>query len=54
MAATESLVITHGIDERLEVVDDRVRGVDYKVVSVIEGESYTISSPPNLSSALPG
>ena len=54
MAATESLAITHGIDGRLVVVDDRVMCVDHKVVSVIEGELYTITSPQNLFPALPG
>ena len=54
MAAMESLSITHGIDERLEVVDGKVREVDLKVVSVVQGELYTIHSPPNLFSAPPG
>ena len=53
IAATESYATTHGINERLEVVDDRVRGVDHNVVSVIEGELCIFSSPPNLFSALP-
>ena len=61
MAAAESLMITRGIDdkvndvgERLEGVDDRVRGVDRKVGSVIEGELDRIIPPSNLFSALPG
>ena len=50
MAAAESLTITRKIDDRLEIVDDTVRGVDHKVGSVIEGESvYRISPPPNFS-----
>jgi hypothetical protein len=40
MAATESLTITRGID-------DRVRAVDH---NVIEGELYRVSLSPNLSS----
>ena len=55
MAAAESLTITRKIDDRLEIVDDTVRGVDHKVGSVIEGESvYRISPPPNLFSTLRG
>jgi hypothetical protein len=52
MAAVESLTIARGIDERLEGVDGRVKGVDHKVGTVIEGELYCISPPPNLFSAL--
>ena len=54
MAAAESLTVAHKIDERLEIVDDTVRVVDHKVGSVIEGELYHVSPPPNLFSALPG
>jgi hypothetical protein len=54
MAVAESLAIARGIDERLEGVNGRVKGVDHKVGTVIEGELYRISPPPNLFSALHG
>jgi hypothetical protein len=41
------------VDSKVEGVDDSVRRVDHKVSSVIEGELYCISPPPNLFSALP-
>ena len=59
MAAAEALTIARGIDERVqsvdvkvEGIDDKVLGVDLKIGSVVEGELYRPSSPPNLPSAL--
>ena len=46
MAATESLTIARGID-------DKVKDVDHKVGLVINGELYRISPAPNRSSTLP-
>jgi hypothetical protein len=65
MAAAEALTITRGIDDKVKDVDGRVQnvdvkvngidtkvlGIDNKVGSVIEGELYRISRPPNQSSA---
>ena len=38
MAAVEALKIARGIDDKVGDVRDRVKGVDSKVGSVIEGE----------------
>ena len=38
MAAAEALKIARGIDDKVGDVHDRVKGVDSKVGSVIEGE----------------
>ena len=38
MAAAEALKIARGIDDKVGDVRDRVKGVDSKVGSVIEGE----------------
>ena len=53
MAAIECLTIAREIDNRLEAVDKTLTGVDHKVGSVVKGEPYRISFPPNLFSALP-
>ena len=46
MAAAETLTITHGIDDnvkdvsqKVQSVDAKVAGVDHKIGSVIQGES---------------
>jgi hypothetical protein len=52
MAAAESLTIARGVDERLEGIDGRVKGVGHKVDTVIEGELDRMSLPPNLFLAL--
>ena len=57
MAAAETLTITHGIDDnikdvsqKVQSVDAKVAGVDHKIGSVIQGESKPHCWPPNLSS----
>ena len=61
MAATESLTIARGIDDkvkvvdqRLESVDDGMKVVDHKVGLIIDGELYRIRPIRICSQPLPG
>ena len=51
MAAAEVLTISHGIDDKVKEVGEKVASVDHKIDSVIQGELHLYFQLRNLSSA---